>query len=289
MAGNPLINSMLDSQKKDSRFGQFGAGGAYSNGQSSSAPYGYTPTSPREETPTAADLNAMYQSPSATSAQTGQMTMNDVIVKVAINFVILLVGAAASVMFPILVVAGLVGSIVLGLVNGFKKEVSPVLVMAYALAQGMLLGGFSAMAETRYPGIVGQAVLATFIVFGTVLVLFRNGKLRESPKMTKFFTIAAISYAIFCLVNLGMTLFGGTNVRSIEVMGIPLGLIIGLFAVALCVYSLILDFTHVSEAVRYGAPERESWRMAFALTSSLVWLYIEILRILMYVREMMER
>ena len=208
--------------------------------------------------------------------------MNDVMVKTGINLGLVAVGAAVAWYMPVLLLLGMVGGLVLGLVNSFKKKVSPVLVMAYALMQGMLLGGLSAVVDARYPGVAIQAVLATLVVAGTTLALFANGKLRATPKLNKIFMIGVIGYLAYGLISiLGAGIFGSA-LGSVSFFGIPLGLIVGLFAVALATYSLLLDFTTVSEAVEAGLPERESWRLAFGLTASLVWLYVEILRVLMY-------
>lgn len=211
-----------------------------------------------------------------------RLTMNDVMVKTGINLGLVAVGAAVAWNAPVLLLLGMVGGLVLGLVNSFKKKVSPILVMTYALMEGLLLGGLSAVVDMRYPGVAVQAVLATFVVAGTTLALFANGKLRATPKLNKIFMIGAIGYLVYGLISiLGAGIFG-SSLNSFSIGGIPLGLVVGLFAVALATYSLLLDFTTTSEAVEAGLPERESWRLAFGLTASLVWLYVEILRVLMY-------
>ena len=211
-----------------------------------------------------------------------RLTMNDVMVKTGINLGLVAVGAAVAWYMPVLLFLGMVGGLVLGLVNSFKKKVSPVLVMTYALMEGLLLGGLSAVVDMRYPGVAIQAVLATLAVAGTTLALFANGKLRATPKLNKIFMIGAIGYLAYGFISiLGAGIFGSA-LGSVSLFGIPLGLIVGLFAVALATYSLLLDFTTTSEAVEAGLPERESWRLAFGLTASLVWLYVEILRVLMY-------
>ena len=211
-----------------------------------------------------------------------RLTMNDVMVKTGINLGLVAVGAVVAWNAPVLLLLGMVGGLVLGLVNSFKKKVSPILVMTYALMEGLLLGGLSAVVDMRYPGVAIQAVLATFVVAGTTLALFANGKLRATPKLNKIFMIGAIGYLAYGFISiLGAGIFG-SSLNSVSLFGIPLGLIVGLFAVALATYSLLLDFTTTSEAVEAGLPERESWRLAFGLTASLVWLYVEILRVLMY-------
>ena len=211
-----------------------------------------------------------------------RLTMNDVMVKTGINLGLVAVGAAVAWVMPVLMLLGMVGGLVLGLVNSFKKKVSPILVMTYAFMEGLLLGGLSAVVDVRYPGVAVQAVLATLAVAGTTLALFANGKLRATPKLNKIFMIGAIGYMAYGLISiLGAGIFG-SSLNSFSIGGIPLGLVVGLFAVALATYSLLLDFTTTSEAVEAGLPERESWRLAFGLTASLVWLYVEILRVLMY-------
>ena len=211
-----------------------------------------------------------------------RLTMNDVMVKTGINLGLVAVGAAVAWNAPVLLLLGMVGGLVLGLVNSFKKKVSPILVMTYAFMEGLLLGGLSAVVDIRYPGVAIQAVLATLAVAGTTLALFANGKLRATPKLNKIFMIGAIGYLAYGLISiLGAGIFGSA-LGSVSLFGIPLGLVVGLFAVALATYSLLLDFTTTSEAVEAGLPERESWRLAFGLTASLVWLYVEILRVLMY-------
>ena len=211
-----------------------------------------------------------------------RLTMNDVMVKTGINLGLVAVGAAVAWNAPVLLLLGMVGGLVLGLVNSFKKKVSPILVMTYALMEGLLLGGLSAVVDMRYPGVAVQAVLATLVVAGTTLALFANGKLRATPKLNKIFMIGAIGYMAYGLISiLGAGIFG-SSLNSFSIGGIPLGLVVGLFAVALATYSLLLDFTTTSEAVEAGLPERASWRLAFGLTASLVWLYVEILRVLMY-------
>ena len=211
-----------------------------------------------------------------------RLTMNDVMVKTGINLGLVAVGAAVAWYMPVLLFLGMLGGLVLGLVNSFKKKVSPILVMTYAFMEGLLLGGLSAVVDMRYPGVAIQAVLATLVVAGTTLALFANGKLRATPKLNKIFMIGAIGYMAYGFISiLGAGIFG-SSLNSFSIGGIPLGLVVGLFAVALATYSLLLDFTTTSEAVEAGLPERESWRLAFGLTASLVWLYVEILRVLMY-------
>jgi len=137
-----------------------------------------------------------------------------------------------------------------------------------------------------------QAVLGTFCVFAVTLALFKSGKVRATPKAMKFFMIAMLGYLVFSLVNLALMMFGvldnqwGARGMDISIMGIsiPLGVLIGLVAIGLAAFSLIMDFTSIEEGVRAGVDARYSWTAAFGLTVTLIWLYVEILRVLAILR-----
>jgi len=239
------------------------------------------------------DLEYAYQQPAAGPAQTGRMTYDDVIIKTG-GLLALVVGMAAVSWFVfganmIVTFGAMVVGLVLGLVNAFKREPSPGLITAYAAAQGLFLGGISMVFETIYPGIVLQAVLATLTTFAATLVLFKSGAVRVTPKMTRFVLIALVGYALFSLVNLGIMLFGSGDAAwglrtSVEIMGIPLGVIIGVFAVGLAAICLIMDFDAIKRGVEQGAPARFAWSAAFGLLVTLVWLYLEFLRLLAILR-----
>ena len=312
MAGNPLINSMTKKQGQgDPRFGRFGAGGqaqqsqpqygqaqygqqgygqpqygqqAY--GQQSQPQYGQAQYGQQGYgQPQYTDYSApTYSEPTYSEPVPAgeRLTMNDVLVKTAINLGLVVVGAVVAWYVPVLMLLGLLGGLVLGLVNSFKQKVSPVLVMAYALMEGMMLGGLSAIVNLRYPGTAIQAVLATIVVAGVTLALFANGKIRTTPKLNKIFMIGALSYLGYGLVSMLTAGLFGFSLNSMSIGGIPLGLPIALIAVAMATYSLLIDYTTTAEAVDAGLPQSESWRLAFGLTASLVWLYVEILRVLMY-------
>ena len=168
--------------------------------------------------------------------------------------------------------------------NTFKKKPSPGLVLAYAFFEGLFVGGISAAFNGMYDGIVTQAVFGTLGVFAVTLLLFTSGKVRATPKATRFFLVAMVGYLVFSLVNLVLMWTGVTNtafgLRGIEVFGIPLGVIIGIFVVLMAAYSLVLDFDQIKTGVQRGAPRIYAWTAAFGLIVTLVWLYIEILRIL---------
>lgn len=238
-------------------------------------------------------LQDMYAAPSAGPAQTGRMTYDDVIMKTLGCLAVVLLGAAIPVfVLPgaagLLMIVGALGGFALGLVNSFKREPVPALILAYALLEGMFLGALTQVLDAMYPGIGLQAVLGTLAVFAVTLVLFKSGKVRATPKAMRFFMIAMIGYLVFSLMNMGLMIFGVVDdpwgVRGVEIAGIPLGVIIGLLAVGLAAFSLIMDFTSIEQGVKAGAPQRYSWTAAFGLTVTLVWLYVEIIRILAILR-----
>ncbi len=239
-------------------------------------------------------LQDMYNRPAAGPADTGRMTFDDVIMKTAACLGVLVVGAAVTLIAPqglsmMLMLVGVLGGFALAMVNTFKKQPSPALILAYAGLEGLFLGGLTRILDGMFPGVGLQAVIGTLSVFAVTLVLFKSGKVRATPKAMRFFMIAMIGYAVFALVNMVMVWTGVVNSpfglsTSVEIFGIPLGVFIGLLAIGLAAFSLIMDFTSIEAGVRSGAPQRFSWTAAFGLTVTLVWLYVEIIRLLSILR-----
>ncbi|MDZ8170887.1 Bax inhibitor-1/YccA family protein [Microbacterium xanthum] len=279
---------------------------SYPGGANAANLGGATSTAQRAGTDAAAQahLEGMYAAPPAGSSDTGRMTVEDTVAKTVGLFAILLVGAVAGwlwTMSPVtaqnpvptalpMIVGGLVG-FVLSLVVIFtsRKKVRPGLIFAYAAAEGLFVGGISAFFEFIYPGIVTQATLGTLVVVGVTLALFASGKIRASKRATKIFLIAMVGYLVFSLVNVGLMLFGVTDsafgLRSeVQIFGIPLGVIIGLLVVVMAAYSLVLDFDQIQQGVRNGAPRQMGWLGGFGIMVTVVWLYVEILRIIAIVR-----
>ena len=251
-----------------------------SRGYATFGPPGAARTAGGDATPSTDELETMYAAPSATPVDTRRMTYDDVVVKTATVFGAVLVGGVVGWKVPGLLWVGLIGGLVLGLVNSFKKNPSPVLILGYGLFEGVLLGAVSMYFNEAYPGIVAQAVLGTLSVFAVVLIGFRSGKLRTSPKLTRIFFIALGGYLLFSLVNLGLMVFAHQDSLRTG----PLGLAISAFAVILASYSLVMDFEFIKVGVDQGAPAKFAWTAAFGLVVTLVWLYIEILRILAILR-----
>jgi uncharacterized YccA/Bax inhibitor family protein len=252
-----------------------------------------------------AQLEGMYAAPAAGAIETDRMSVEDTVWKTVGLFVILVVGAVAGWIWTMAGVTaqnpnpnmapwliGMLGGFVLSLavIFGSRKKVRPVLIFAYAAFEGLFVGGISAFFEFLYPGIVVQATLATLTVVGVTLALFASGKVRASKRATKIFMIAMIGYLVFALINIGLMLFnvpiagGAFGLYSMKIMGIPLGLIIGVFVVIMAAYSLVLDFDQIQQGVRNGAPRQYAWLGAFGIMVTVVWLYVEILRILAILR-----
>ena len=248
-----------------------------------------------------AGLETQYQAPSATNADMRRMTYDDVIIRTAGMFAVILATGALSwslvtssdeatfSLGAMAVFAGAIGAFVLGLVNSFKREPSPALILAYAAFEGLLLGGFSGVMEARYEGIVVQAVLATLATFGAMLAAYSFGGFRVQGRFRRVVVVATFGYMIFSLINFALMMTGMTTgawgLRSLTIMGIPLGVPLGILAVILASFFLAIDFESIENGVRNGLPQRYAWAGAFGLVVTLVWLYVEFLRLLSYFRD----
>ena len=228
----------------------------------------------------AATLEALYGSPSATTRETGRLTYDDVIMKTAgLLAVLVVVGAVTWVVAPWLWWVGAIVGLVLGLVNAFKREPSPALIVLYAAFEGMFLGGLSRFYEEQWNGIVGQAVLATLSVFAVSLVLFRSGKVRVTDKFRRTVLLGLVGYCLFSLINVVVWLFNpGSQFGPLRSGW--LGVAVGLIAVGLAAASLIIDFDSIKRGVDKGVPAKLAWVAAFGLVVTLIWLYLELLRLL---------
>lgn len=233
----------------------------------------------------AVTLEQMYDAPPATTRDTGRLTYDDVIVKTGGLLALLVVVAAATwTLAPGLWIIGAVVGLVLGLVNAFKKNPSPVLITLYVVAQGVFMGGISAFYEAAFDGIVGQAVLATLSVFAVSLFLFRSGKVRVTPKFQRAVLIGMVGYLVYSLLNVVLMLFGVGGGDYGPLRSGFLGVVIGLVAVGLAAASLIMDFDSIKRGVEQGVPAKFAWAAAFGLIVTLVWLYLELLRLLAILR-----
>lgn len=234
-------------------------------------------------TPSAGQLEDLYTAPSATPLQTGRMTLDDVVVRTTMVFGVLLLAAAATYqLLPLrlygLVLVAVVVGLVLGLVNAFKRNPSPALILAYAAFEGVFVGGISRVYELRFQGIVAQAVLGTLAAFGTMLALYKFRVIRATPKFTRVLIIAGVGYFVFGLVHL---IGVWANVwNSVYAGGGLLPIALSALGVVLASLYLVLDFDFIEQGIRNGLPQRFAWQAAFGLVVTLVWLYLEILRLI---------
>ena len=231
-------------------------------------------------------LEQSYNAPAASSMRTGRMTIEDVVAKTGFLFAILVVvGAFAwrSNLGTGALMLGFLGGFVLAMVISFSKSIKPGLVVAYAALEGLALGTLSSYYESYYPGIVSQAVIGTMAAFAGVLIMYRNGKLRATPQFTRALIGAAIGYFILGLVSLVASFFGvGQGYGFYGVSG--LGLLLAVAGVAIASLFLVLDFDQIQKGVNNGVPEKESWRASFGLMVTIVWLYLEVLRLISILR-----
>ena len=264
-----------------------GAGFAYEEGRSAvaSAQHGEAPPAPAAGD---AGIYAGVQIP----APVGQrVTFPDVMVKSAILFGIAVVMAFAGWLITeampgigtVLVFGAVIATLVLGFVNALKRQVSPPLTLLYAAVSGIMLGAVSywynqiALASD-YEGLVLQAVLATFTTFGVMLLLFGTGIVKVNSKFMKVMLVAMVSYLFIGIASFIAAIFGVGGGWGFYGVG-TLGLLLCIFGVGLAAFSLMLDFEAIKQGVAMGLPERESWRMSFGLLVTLVWLYLEFLRL----------
>ncbi len=218
-----------------------------------------------------------------------RMSYEGTIVKAAS---LMLLGTAAAVgvglFMPALAMPLAIVAFVLSLVTMFAglKKPRPALYAVTIAFYGGAVGGISALYEASYGGIILQALVATAAVFTVSLVVYRSGRVRNMGKINKFLMIAVPAYVIFSLVNVGLTWFAGVNVREVEIAGIgmPLGVIISAIAIFIGALMLISDFDSVANGVRNGLPAQWEWAAAYGLVFSIIWIYLEIIRLLGYLR-----
>ena len=227
-------------------------------------------------------------------ATTGPMTIDSVVQKTALSLGVVVITAAITwVMSPDvdqntassalggLIAAATIGSLAafgLSLVNSFKRVISPALVMAFAVAEGIALGGLSKLFDAQFEGgIVTQAVIGTFAAFAGTLAAYKFFNIQVGNKFRTFVIAAVFGMVGLSLLEVVLGLFNS----QLGVFGFGgVGLLFSIVGLVLGVFMLILDFDFVEQGVANGLPESESWRAAFGLTVSLVWIYTNLLRIL---------
>ncbi|MFW3170514.1 Bax inhibitor-1/YccA family protein [Geodermatophilus sp. CPCC 206100] len=219
---------------------------------------------------------------------TRYMTMDDVVQKTGLSFLVTVLAAAVVWALPGQAAWGLalpavLVAFVLGLVIAFKQIANPAATLAYGALYGVALGAISEAFNTVYPGIVVQALIGTFGVFFGMLVVYKTGAIRVTPKLTRWIVGAMFGVLALVLVNLIAGIFtpGGLGLRD----GGPLAIVFSIVVIGIAAFSLLLDFDMADEAIRRGAPAKFAWYVAFGLLVTVVWLYLEILRLLSYLQD----
>lgn len=249
------------------------------------------------------DAPTYGQDPAQGGVDQRRMTIDSVVQKTGISLGIVVVVAAivwiasgdlsgpdAEGSLGLLYTATLVGSLggfALSMVNSFKKVVSPPLVIAFAVMEGLLVGGFSKIIEAQFvapdqSGLVLPAVAGTFMAVAGTLAAYKFFDIKVTPKFRMFVMAAMIGFVAVSLFGFVLSFFGdGTG----GVLGFgTAGMIFSALGVVIGVFMLMLDFDFVERGIEAGLPERESWRAAFGLTVTIVWIYINLLRLLAILR-----
>jgi uncharacterized YccA/Bax inhibitor family protein len=233
--------------------------------------------------------------PTQTPVGTGRMTIDSVVQKTGISLGIVIVVAVATWIMtgPIdnpdtlstlymLSMVGALGGFALAMVNSFKRVISPALVIAYAALEGVFVGAFSKAIEAQFgDGLVMGAVLGTFAAVAGTLAAYKFFNIRVSSKFRKWTVAALFGFVAVSLFDFVLSFFGA----SFGINGFGgLGLVMSFIGLGLGVLMLILDFDFVERGIEAGLPDQESWRAAFGLTVTIIWIYIELLRILAILR-----
>ncbi|GAB7048536.1 Bax inhibitor-1/YccA family protein [Catenuloplanes indicus] len=269
---NPVLSQLGRAAEREraGAYGAYGPGGAPGYG-----PAGYDQPYPSQAYPAA---------PPAVRP----MTIDDVVVRTVALLAITALSAAAAwilvpapVAMPVLVAAAVVG-LVLGLVLSFMRMANPVLTGVYAVVQGVLLGLVSRVFEGFYDGIVLQATTATFGVFFLMAILYRARVIRATPKFARIMISIMVGLFAVMMINLVFALFGvNTGLRD----GSPLAIGFSLVCIVVASLSFVLNFGEIEEGVRMGLPQKYAWTAAFGILVGLIWLYLEILRLLSFLQD----
>ena len=241
--------------------------------------------SQQQAAPSAQYLDQMYQQPAYQApARERFLTVDDVVTKTAMILVLAVVAGFATAWFQAyyLAIPGALIGFVLAMVVIFKRKISPPLIIGYALAEGVFLGAITGVFNQYYPGIAAQAIVGTLGVFGGMLVIYKTGAIRVTPRLTKMIIGGVVGVAVLMLFNLIMSMFGiNMGLRD----GSTMAIVFSIICIALAAFSFLLDFDAIDKAIKQGAPANTAWYFAFGLMVTLVWLYLEILRLLGYARQ----
>ncbi|MFE3516847.1 Bax inhibitor-1/YccA family protein [Streptomyces sp. NPDC059166] len=236
-----------------------------------------------------AQQDTQYGAPQA-PARSGAMTIDDVVTRTAMTLgTVVLTAALSWALLPVdeanlgksygIGVGAALVAFVFAIIQSFKRKASPALILAYAAFEGVFLGVISSTVSTYIsPGTVMQAVMGTMCVFAGVLIAYKMRWIRVTRRFYGFVMAAAMGFVLLMMVNLLFSVFGGGDGLGFRSGG--LGILFGVIGIILGACFLALDFKQVEDGIAYGAPREESWLAAFGLTLTLVWIYLEMLRLL---------
>ena len=274
---NPVFRSL---PKNEGGYAQFGTGVA------GAAQVGYQ-----------TDQYAPYTTPQAGVSR--PLTIDDVVTQTGITLGVLsvvavlsyfLVSANLALAMPLTLVGGL-GGLVLVLIATFgRKQDSPAIVLSYAALEGLFLGAVSFILANLYVSgasagaLIGQAILGTVGVFVGMLIVYKTGAIRVTPKFTRMMVAGMVGVLVLMLGNMVISMFGSHDGGPLRNGG-TLAIIFSLVCIALAAFSFLIDFDAADQMIRAGAPEKAAWGIALGLTVTLVWLYLEMLRLLSYFQQ----
>ncbi|MBL1285733.1 Bax inhibitor-1/YccA family protein [Streptomyces sp. NPDC057067] len=256
------------------------AAGANPYAQGTANPYATNPY---------AQQDTQYGAPQA-PARSGAMTIDDVVTRTAMTLgTVVLTAALSWALLPVdeanlgksygIGIGAALIAFVFAIIQSFKRKASPALILAYAAFEGVFLGVISSTVSTYIsPGTVMQAVMGTMCVFAGVLIAYKMRWIRVTRRFYGFVMAAAMGFVLLMMVNLLFSVFGGGDGLGFRSGG--LGILFGVVGIILGACFLALDFKQVEDGIAYGAPREESWLAAFGLTLTLVWIYLEMLRLL---------
>lgn len=289
MAGGNPVFDRLNKQIEKERYAGFGAPqGSPQQPGTQSATAGHA----AQDAMTAQQLNDMYARSSAGPVDTGRVTIDDVVIKSLTLFVVtvavafaswFMVDRSPSIALPFWL-GGMFGTLILGFVIAFMKKVSVPLLMVYAVLQGAFLGAFSNVVNGQYPGVVLMAVMATLCVFVAMYVGYATGFVKVNDRTRRMFFFAIVGYGLFSLLQVVLLMTGTISGWGFGGSGM-LGIGLSILGVGLASYSLAIDFDTIDNAVKVGAPQKYSWLLAHGLIVSIVWLYIEFVRLFARLRD----
>ncbi|MGB3302445.1 MAG: Bax inhibitor-1/YccA family protein [Gordonia sp. (in: high G+C Gram-positive bacteria)] len=282
-SNNPIMRGVVRDNKKDAggyaTFGQGLAGAGQASMAGGQQQY----------------VNQYTQPGYAPQVGTRPLTIDDVVTKTAMTLGVLVLAAGAAyfaiaqneaLATPLMLVGAIVGLILVLVASFGRKQDNPAIVLTYAAFEGLFVGSISYVfgnwvitGDTSAGALIGQAVLGTFGVFFGMLVVYKVGAIRVTPRFTRMLMAGMVGVLFLMVGNLVLGLFG---VESGLRNGGPIAIIFSLVCIALAAFSFLLDFDQADELIRAGAPSKAAWGVALGLTVTLVWLYVEILRLLSY-------